>query len=248
MPGLLDHLRWKRQERRERTGGLTPWTFGVHADSQYLELFERGLAREKGDILGRRKRFWTMLQFLESTRDLAGETAEAGVLFGLSSYLICSYRRLREPGFLGAGHHAIDSYRGFARAHPADLQPGAHESVFSLNEREPWEGSFRGLAERVLAPFPEIEFHEGWIPEVLDTLDSDARYRFVHVDVDLHDPTHASLAYFYPRVVPGGAIVIDDYGFLQWPGCKTATDAFCDDCGATVVPLPDGNAVIYKRG
>ncbi len=64
----------------------------------------------------------------------------------------------------------------------------------------------------------------------------------------MHDPTYASLAYFYPRVVPGGAIVIDDYGFTAWPGCKTATDAFCDSHGATVVPLPHGNAAILKRG
>ena len=64
----------------------------------------------------------------------------------------------------------------------------------------------------------------------------------------MRDPTYASLAYFYPRVVPGGAIVIDDYGFTAWPGCKTATDAFCDSHGATVVPLPYGNAAIFKRG
>jgi hypothetical protein len=248
MSGLFERLRWERQERRERQGGLTPWTFGVYADSQYLEIFERALAREKGDILGRRKRFWTMLQFLELTRDLDGETAEVGVLFGLSSYLICSYRQLREHGFKGAGHHAIDSYRGFARAHPADLQPGACELIFSLDEQRPRNGSFRGRAEQVMASFPEIEFHEGWIPEVFDTLDSDARYRFVHVDVDLHDPTYDSLAYFYPRVVPGGAIVIDDYGFREWPGCRTATDAFCDRYGAAVLPLPHGNAAIFKRG
>lgn len=53
MSGLLDRLRWKHQERRERRGGLTPWTLGVYADSQYLEIFERGLARERGDIVGR---------------------------------------------------------------------------------------------------------------------------------------------------------------------------------------------------
>ncbi len=128
MSGFFDRLRWKRQERRALQGGLTAWTLGACADSQYPEIFERALALDKGDILGRRKRFWTMLQFLESTRDPKGETAEAGVPFGLSSYLICSYRRLREPGFRGTRHQAIASYRGFARAHPAALhaRPDLH--------------------------------------------------------------------------------------------------------------------------
>ncbi len=239
--------REERKERKQRKASEAP-KIGVWGDVAYLEIFERAIARERGEEMGRRERMWSMVQFLESTRDLEGETAEAGVLYGLGSFLICSYRELREPGFRGAGHHAIDSYRGFAYAHPADLEPGAWESLFTLNETGPSETSYRDRAERVLQPFPEVAFHEGWIPEVFDTLDPDARYRFVHIDVDLHDPTYASLDYFFPRVVPGGAIVIDDYGFPAWPGCKTATHAFCEKHGVRVVPLPYGNAVIVKRG
>jgi hypothetical protein len=189
-----------------------------------------------------------MIQLLDSTRDLEGETAEAGVLFGLGSFLICSYRQLREPEFRGAGHHLIDSFRGFEYAHSADLQPGAYQGLFGLNERGPSERSFRKRTGRVMAPFPDVEFHEGWIPTGFDSLDTSARYRFVHIDVDLHDPTHASLEYFFPRVVPGGVIVIDDYGFRSWPGCRTATHAFCEKHGVHVIPLPYGDATIIKRG
>jgi hypothetical protein len=64
----------------------------------------------------------------------------------------------------------------------------------------------------------------------------------------MRDPIYAPLAYFYPRVVPGGAIAIDDYGFAAWPGCKTATDVLCDSRAATAVPLLYGNAAIFEGG
>jgi hypothetical protein len=221
---------------------------GVYTDSQWLELFKRALERDGSPNCGRRVRLWMTMQLLESTRDLDGQTAEAGVLFGLSSFLICSYRQLREPGYRGAGHHAIDSFRGFEHAHAADLQPGANRLIRKLDESGPSEGNFRDRTARVLAPFPDVKFHEGWIPGVFDSLDESAHYRFVHIDVDLHDPTLASLEYFVPRVVPSGILVIDDYGFPDWPGCKTATDAFCEKHGVHVIPLPFGNAAIIKRG
>jgi len=217
------------------------------ADEPYLEIFERALERDGSPDLGRRRRLWMTVQLLDSTRDLEGETAEAGVFLGLGSFLICAYRQLHEPGFRGAGHHAIDSFRGFEYAHEEDLKPGAHGMLLVLNENGPSPHGYRERAEHVLDPFPEVEFHEGWIPEAFGTLEPSARYRFVHIDVDLHDPTLASLEYFFPRVVSGGVIVIDDYGFPQWPGCKTATDAFCKKYGAHVIPLPAGNAAILKR-
>jgi len=237
---LLDFLKRKKPSVSVQVGVL--------ADTQWHELFDEALERDGSPEMGRRERHWTTMQLLDSTHDLEGETAEAGVLFGLGSYLICAYRQLREPGFRGAGHHAIDSFTGFEYAHPADIQPESNPAIAKLAKEGVADFPYRDRTEEVLAPFPDVEFHEGWIPAVFDTLDDSARYRFVHIDVDLHDPTYDSFEYFYPRVVPGGIIVIDDYGFADWPGCKIATHAFCDKYGAHVIPLVYGNAAIIKRG
>lgn len=65
--------------------------------------------------------------------------------------------------------------------------------------------------------------HAGWIPDVFSG-EPERRYRFVHVDVDLYQPTADSLEYFFPRLTEGGIVITDDYG---WPGAKKAIDAFC---------------------
>jgi hypothetical protein len=81
-----------------------------------------------------------------------------------------------------------------------------------------------------LCAFPRIEYFPGWIPEAFPD-EPGARYRFVHLDVDLFQPTRDSLEYFYPKLIPGGMIVCDDYG---WPGARKAIDDFCARTGVTV--------------
>ena len=97
--------------------------------------------------------------------------------------------------------------------------------------------------------FPNVEIVKGWIPDVLSTL-AEQNYRFVHVDVDLYQPTLDSLGYFYPRMTVGGIIVIDDYGPWpgnQWPGCLKAVQEFSKEHDVPFAPLDTGNAIIIKR-
>ena len=114
------------------------------------------------------------------------------------------------------------------------------------SEATPQRGSFLERTRSVLAEFPEIDFNVGWIPEVFATA-PERRYRFVHIDVDLYAPVKASLEFFYPQLQPGGLIVIDDYGFTNWPGAKKATDDFAAAHGAPVISLTTGNAIMMKR-
>ena len=111
-------------------------------------------------------------------------------------------------------------------------------------------GAFRASLETVravLCDFPAIEYHPGWIPATFVGL-AERRYKFVHVDVDLYEPTKAAIAYFYPRLVGGGAIVIDEYGLLRWPGARRAVEEFCLDRGILApIPLTSGNAVLIKK-
>ena len=62
----------------------------------------------------------------------------------------------------------------------------------------------------------------------------------VHVDVDLYEPTLASLAFFYPRMNPGGVMVCDDYGFTTCPGATKAVDEFLHDKPEKMIALPNG--------
>ena len=93
-----------------------------------------------------------------------------------------------------------------------------------------------------LGAYPHIGYFSGWIPNAFPAEPGD-RYRFVHLDVDLYEPTRDSLNYFYPRLVPGGMIVSDDYG---WPGARKAIDEFCARENITFKTTPYDQAYLVR--
>jgi hypothetical protein len=63
--------------------------------------------------------------------------------------------------------------------------------------------------------------------------------------IAIFEPTSEALAFFGPRMVPGGLIVCDDYGFETCPGARRAMDEHADAAGQTIVHLPTGQGVIF---
>ena len=180
---------------------------------------------------------WSMAR---STRHLPGDTAECGVLDGASSYLICS---AREDGGLPE-HHAFDSFEGLSVPGPEDrphTSAAFHWTAGDLSV--PIEETMRKLGR-----FGNVRYHRGWIPQRFGEVAA-RRFSFVHVDVDLYQPTKDSLTFFYPRLVPGGILLCDDYGYHTCPGARRAFDEFAATTPErSVVHLPTGQGFLVKRG
>ena len=180
---------------------------------------------------------WSMAR---STRHLPGDTAECGVLDGASSYLICS---AREDGGLSE-HHAFDSFEGLSAPGPEDrprTSAAFHWTAGDLSV--PIEETMLKLGR-----FGNVRYHRGWIPQRFGEVAA-RRFSFVHVDVDLYQPTKDSLTFFYPRLVPGGILLCDDYGYHTCPGARRAFDEFAATTPErSVVHLPTGQGFLVKRG
>jgi len=195
--------------------------------------------------LQRRARFRSLVQLLMQTRAAIGDIAECGCYLGLSSHLMCSYLRLENAGFRGAGFHVFDSFQGLSAPTMEDDVPADLECADQI-EAMCMQGNFAANLPQVrrnLAEFPDIEFHPGWIPLTFRDL-PDRKYRFVHVDVDLYDPTLESFEYFYPHLAPGGIMVSDDY---DWPGARRAIEEFCRERALEFCVTPQNQAYVQRR-
>ena len=194
-------------------------------------LYHRGLAvTQTPDSPGRRKRFFRLVGLVEQCARLEGDIAECGCWRGLSSYLICSTLRKLDASVSGRGYHIFDSFQGLS-------QPTSHDGGAGFS------GQFTAKLEDVrsnLASFPDTTFHPGWIPASLAGL-PERRYRFVHVDVDLFEPTDGAIRYFVPRLVSGGLLVCDDY---NWPGARKAIDDYCGETDIKFSTTDANQAVI----
>ena len=64
---------------------------------------------------------------------------------------------------------------------------------------------------------------KGWFQDTLVITDT-GPIAFLSIDADWYNSTKQVLGTMVPRVVPGGIVVIDDYG--HWDGCRKAVDEF----------------------
>ena len=79
-----------------------------------------------------------------------------------------------------------------------------------------------------------------------DNLHKRTHFSFVHIDVDLYEPTRDSLAFFLPRMTAGGIIVVDDYGFATCPGATQAVDDILRHGPEKMLAMPDGGGFLIK--
>lgn len=183
--------------------------------------------------------------FLHALR-IDGALAECGVFRGTSALALCRAAKAADRRFDGARLHLVDSFEGLSAASPSDsfLVPGRRGVQSATAPGNLFEPSY-DAAVQALREFPGVRFHRGWIPAVLAEL-PEQRWSFVHVDVDLYEPTYGTLEYFYPRLAPGGVIVCDDYGSVWFPGAARAWNRFCDEQQLAFVVLDTGQSVLMK--
>ena len=177
-------------------------------------------------------RKFALRELLKLTHGLRGDVAECGVYRGGSAYLMAKELARQAPG---KHLHLFDSFAGLS-------QPGAHDGSH-------WRaGALASSLPEVSANLTEyshlIAFHAGWIPDCFSEA-VDRSFCFVHIDVDLYEPTMASLEFFGPRMVKGGIVVCDDYGFDTCPGARRAVDEFAAARAIQVVHLPTGQGLLF---
>lgn len=186
-------------------------------------------------ILDRR---YTLACAVKTVANLPGSTAECGVFKGVGSGIICE--TLRTHWRPGETHFAFDSFEGLPEPTPDDGGPQQQAYWKAGDLKVPEE-----IARQLLSPFPVCQIVKGWIPESL-AVAANHRFRFVHVDVDLAQPTLDVLEFFYDRMVPGGIILFDDYGFISCPGAKAAADRFFAERPEHLLEVTAGQALVVK--
>jgi O-methyltransferase len=220
--GLLVLGHWLIPDYRFTWDRLDWWN--DDAFNAYLERF-----RERNRFNSHRR--WMVWQLLRLIDGVEGDTAECGVFEGAGSWLICAATEGTDRK-----HHLFDSFEGLSDPGPAD---GAYWTKGNLSAGE-------ALVLQNLHPFKDrIELHKGWIPERFADV-ADKSFAFVHVDVDLHQPTFDSMEFFYPRLSPGAVLICDDYCSGMCPGATEAVDTFLADKPEKMIPLDAGGGFLIK--
>ena len=171
-------------------------------------------------------RLYILRQLANQQKDKNLNFAECGVYAGMSMLFVADKCTQR---FIG-----IDSFEGVSDKTEFDTD---YFDTLKLDIDMKY-------SIQTLDGINNTEIYKGWIPAVFNELD-DLKYSYVHIDVDMYEPTRDALSYFWDRLCIGGVLICDDYGSYKTIGARKAVDDFFDR--SLILELPTGQAVIFKR-
>jgi len=154
--------------------------------------------------------------------NIPGDVIECGVCNGGTAAILARFAT-RSP--LNRVVWLLDSFEGMPQTTSEDTA-----SPYDDGPAEAHIGKERGDPHRVNevlhaveADMKRVQIVPGWFQDTFPSVKT-SQIALLNIDADWYESVKLCLETFYDRVVPGGFISIDDYGY--WPGCKRAVDEF----------------------
>jgi len=234
---LVDHdiSPQDRDDRRRRNYpkgyGLTfpvadyrPWDI----DPEFLTLFEAVRAHTKLDVY----RAYSLYTLGRQTEKTSGAVLEVGAWRGGSAAILAA---VAQPHTV----YVADTWKGVVKAGPRDdyYKGGEHADADIGTVKQLFESldltNFRLLS----GIFPEESANE--VP-------AEESFSLVHIDVDVYLSAKDATEWVWPRVVTGGTVVYDDFGFYGCEGVTAYVHELMQDPRMRVFPNLNGQAVAIK--
>lgn len=194
-----------------------------------MKSFEEIYSKVGKNTLVDARRFRSIYDLCAQVELLPGGTAEVGVYKGGTAYMI-------SRALPSAVCWLFDTFEGLPEASPEhDLHS---------------KGDFSDVDEKAVRAFlesPNVSIHKGIFPQGHLWLNMvEPTFKLVHLDVDLYQSTLDCLEYFYPRMVPGGVIITDDYEWKGTPGVTKAFNEFFEGKPEVIIRSTPVQAYVVK--
>jgi O-methyltransferase len=179
-------------------------------------------------------RIYTLCWVAEQAKHLPGDFVACGVFSGFCDRAIMHYIDFQNTN---KTYYLLDTFEGL------DARYSSQEEL----KRQERYTKFSNMYEQVKHTFKDFntKIIKGSIPDTLPEADT-AAICFLSIDMNTAQPEVEALRYFWPKLVKGGVIVLDDYGFRGCEAQKKAHDAFAASVGTSVFAMPTGQGIMIK--
>ena len=201
-------------------------------DAKFLAISEAASTYTLCDVL-RLHELWSLVR--QSTKLPAGDYVEVGVWRGGSGLVIAEAKKIFQTG----GRLVLaDTFEGVVKASQADMSYVGREHA----------DTSEAIVQELLARHGhhDVMLLKGIFPDETGER-VDGRLRFVHVDVDVYQSARDIVEWCFDRLVPGGLLVFDDYGFLSCSGVIKLCEEYEQDSRFMFIHNINGHCVLVKR-
>lgn len=173
----------------------------------------------------------------ERARSLPGAFVECGVNTGILSLALCEYIDFNATG---KDFYLFDTFNGIPES-----QMSEGEKTDRVRENAMFYEDCFELAQKNFAPFPRAQLVRGLVPDTLSTVSID-QVCYLSIDMNIVQPEIAAMEFFWDKLVPGAAIILDDYGWQPYRLQQEAHDRFAASKGVPILLLPTGQGLMIK--
>ena len=191
------------------------------------------------------------VKYLEENK-IQGDLVECGVWKGGSALAIAI---AIEGSIQKRNIYLYDTFAGMTAPTQFDRKIGGGYAKELLNESQEnreskvWAiASLEEVKRNILGNTTLSESHFQFIVgDVAETLQAKipSSIALARLDTDWYESTKIELELIWPKIVPGGILIIDDYG--HWEGAKLATDEFFERLGFKPFLFPYGSARVMVK-
>lgn len=206
----------------------SPW----NRDTEFLDAYEKIKDYTAVDNF----RCYELWKIAGQLRSVGGDIIEVGVWKGGTGVLLglCAEKFLPR-----AEVHLCDTFTGIVNASERDpFYKGGEFSETSVPE----------VSHRIVqANLTNVFLHQGEFPSATGPDLSNKKFCLAHIDVDVYLSAKQTFDWVWPRLLVGGVVVFDDYGFVDCAGVTTLVDEeITGGADRLVLHNLNGHALIVK--
>jgi hypothetical protein len=208
-------------------------------DEKFIKAYNKCLESDKGRLLPQnysiRWRIHTLLWASQYALNLEGDYVDLGGGFGIFASAIYEYLNFSEKN---KKYFLLDSFEGL---NPETTLTSEKDRINHFKRFGNWHDE---VVER-FENFKNIKIIKGFIPETLGQIDTD-KISFASIDLNSVEPEKFALEFTWEKLVRGGIIILDDYGFPGHIEQKKSHDRFIREKGSLIYTCPTGQGIIIK--
>jgi O-methyltransferase len=152
---------------------------------------------------------------------IPGAIVECGVWNGGSAAIMGLANKEDKQNHMDRSIWLFDSFEGVPKPGDNDGKP-EREGYFVG-----WNKGYIPMVDRIFTrlglSMDNVHIVRGWFEHTLTDANIE-QIAILHIDSDWYDSVKIVLDTFYDRVMPGGFVILNDYG--AWPGCNRAIADF----------------------
>jgi O-methyltransferase len=172
-----------------------------------------------------------------------GDFIETGIWRGGSVILMKAI--LQVHGVTDRTVFAADSFEGLPKPNAVSYPADKRDRSWTYSELAVSLEQVRANLDRYGLLDDQVKFLKGWFKDTLPGAPIE-RLAVVRLDGDMYESTITAIEALYPKLQPGGFLIVDDYGAV--PACKRAIEDYRTRCGITdPIETIDWTGVYWRK-